>query len=363
MSQNRSLLFHGLGLTLRRFPALLWAFVFNLVYAAFATSRIAMDIGHVTDTSLAAAPLSHGFDLSTLAGLLGKLSVGPGLSPSVAPSLPLYLATYFLLVPGTLLCYQTGASARLSTLLQAGLLHFWRFVRITLLAVIVSGLVLGPLVALQMRWADHVDAHVVGLSAFLHDLAGILVIALVAAVLRLYFDLVEVYTVQLGLQTRPNGKPDRRVRKTLLPALRALRKNFWRAYITFVSLAVLGLAAIFFTARVAMHSLGQPRVWPMFLLAQMGLFLMLATRFWQRGAETTLSLDFPIVEAEAPYSGPSFVTRSPLMVPPEPDAILHHARVTDPIPAPEPASPSLAEPDPGVYHPEVPPQTPPEDVS
>ena len=361
MSQNRSLLFHGLGLTLRRFPALVWAFVFNLMYAALATARIAGDIGNVTDTSLAAAPLSHGFDLATLAALLGKLSVGPGLSPSVAPSLPLYLATYFLLIPGTLLCYQTGVPARLSTLLQAGLLHFWRFVRITLLTVIVSGLILGPLVALQIRWADHVDAHVVGRSAFLHDLAGILIIALVAAILRLYFDLVEVYTVQLGLQIRSNGRPDRRVRKTLLPALRALRKNFWRTYPTFVVLALLGLAAVFFTARIAMHSLAQPRVWPMFLLAQTGLFLMLATRFWQRGAETTLSLNFPILET--PYSRPSFVPRTPLSIIPEPDLPQHHERVTDPIPPPEPASPSLEGPDTGIYHPETKTQPPPEDVS
>ena len=43
-----------------------------------------------------------------------------------------------------------------------------------------------------------------------------------------------------------------------------------------------------------MHSLAQPRVWPMFLLAQLGLFLMLLMRFWQRGAETVLALDNPI---------------------------------------------------------------------
>jgi hypothetical protein len=65
-------------------------------------------------------------------------------------------------------------------------------------------------------------------------------------------------------------------------------------YLTFVFLTLLGLAAVVLTARTAMHSLAQPRVWPMFLLAQLGLFLMLLTRFWQRGAETILALDNPI---------------------------------------------------------------------
>jgi hypothetical protein len=34
------------------------------------------------------------------------------------------------------------------------------------------------------------------------------------------------------------------------------------------------------------------------------------------------------------------------------------AAVPDPLPDPEPASPSLPEPDPGVFHPEPPPQSP-----
>src|SRR5207248_10237602 len=56
----------------------------------------------------------------------------------------------------------------------------------------------------------------------------------------------------------------------------------------------LGFAAVILTARISMHMLAQPRVWPTFLLAQLGLFLMLFTRFWQRAAETSLSLQNPI---------------------------------------------------------------------
>ncbi len=49
-----------------------------------------------------------------------------------------------------------------------------------------------------------------------------------------------------------------------------------------------------------MHMLAQPRVWPTFLLAQLGLFLMLFTRFWQRGAETSLALQNPIPTPSLP---------------------------------------------------------------
>jgi hypothetical protein len=334
--QQRSLLLHGLGLTLRRFPALLWAFAFNLFFAALTTARIASAIGRVTDTSLASRPLAHGFDLGTFVSLLGiKLAEGPGLNPSIGTSVILYLATYFLLVPGTLLCYQTGAPAKLSTLLHTGITHFWRFVRIALLSGLVFGIVLGPLAALQSKWADHVDDHTVGLHAFVAQMTGVVLIALVAAVLRLYFDLVEVYTVQLGCSLGPSGKPDRRVRKTLLPALRALRANFRRAYLSFLFLTVLGIAAVALAALTTMHSLAQSHIWPMFFHVQLGLFLMLLTRFWQRGAETTLALDNPI--NPKPTVRTTFVPREPS--PP----------VSDPIPNPEPATPSLPSPDPGIF--------------
>jgi hypothetical protein len=143
-----------------------------------------------------------------------------------------------------------------------------------------------------------------GRSAMWHALVALILIGLVAAALRVYFDLVEVYTVQLGQLLRPAGsngaeKPDRRVRRTLKPAWRTFRRNFFRMYCTFILLALAGLFAVFVTARMAMHSLAQPRVWPMFLLAQVGLFLMLLTRFWQRGAETVLVLESPIL-AEVP---------------------------------------------------------------
>jgi hypothetical protein len=154
--------------------------------------------------------------------------------------------------------------------------------------------------ALQRLWSNHVDETVVGRPGFLLDLAGLVLIGLVAAALRAYFDLVQVYTIQLGLLQFPidagkKRRPERQIRRTFKPAWRTLRRNFFRLYATFLFLALLGLAAVVLSARVAMHSLAQPRVWPMFLVAQLGLFAMLLTRFWQRGAETVLVLENPIL--------------------------------------------------------------------
>ena len=300
MPQKRMLLTGGLSLTLRNWPAFVWTYVFNLGLALLFALPLHQQIAAITAHSLASQRLTGAFDLGTMGGVILKLSQGPG--PATLGSyfsIPFYLALYFLIVPGTLFCYQTGSPAHLFALLQSGFAHFWRFFRITLISLVVSAPILAGLKALQNLLSDHIDRSIVGRPAFLLNLAGLVLIGLVAAVLRVFFDLIQVYTVQLGLIQFPaipgkKGRPERQIRRTFKPAWRAFRRNFFRLYLTFVLLTLVGLVAVFVTARTAMHSLAEPRVWPMFLLAQLGLFLMLFTRFWQRGAETVLVLDNPI---------------------------------------------------------------------
>ena len=302
MPQKRMLLTGGLSLTLRNWPAFVWTYGFNVALALLFSLPLHQQIGDITAHSLAAQRLTGAFDLGTVAEITLKLSKGPGPATHGSYlSIPFYLLLYFLIVPGTLSCYQTGEPARLFSILQSGLSHFWRFVRLTLITLVISLPILAGLSALHGLWSDHIDETMVGRPAFLLDLAGLVLVGLVAAVLRVYFDLMQVYTVQLGTIDFPvtpgkKGRPERQVRRTFKPAWHAFRHNFFRLYLSFVLLTVLGLGAAVLTTRAAAHSLAQPRAWPMFLLAQLGLFLMLFTRFWQRGAETVLANDLPIPE-------------------------------------------------------------------
>jgi hypothetical protein len=357
MYQRRNIFLHGLSITLHRLAALLWTYVFNLALAFLFSITLNLQLSALLNHSLAAQRLCSGFDLGSIGeiflhqhqGPIGDAGAGFGHT-----SIPLYLVIYFLLVPGTLFCYLTDTPAGLSTLLLQGLAHFWRFVRITLLTLVISALVLGPLFFLQGKWAQHIDEHLVGRSAFFYILAGNIVIFLAASILRLYFDLVEVYTVQLGIHVRYKGKPDRRILRTLGPAWRTLCANFSQAWPIFLFLTLLGFAAVILTARTSMHMLAQPRVWPTFLLAQLGLFLMLLTRFWQRGAETALALQAPITAPTLPPVLPIAGVVNPVdPLHPSHHDQLDHASPTatlEPISNPEPASPSLDEPDPGVFH-------------
>ncbi len=346
MVRRRSILLHGLRLVVMRPGALLWTYAANLGLALVFSLKVRSQLGSVLDHSLAAERLNSAFDLGTLNAALHRISyMAPSTGRSAYAGVPLYLLCCFILVPGTLFCYETESPARLPILVSSGLSFFWRFVRITLLTAIVSGAVLAPLMLIEGGLTQAIDDRIVGWTAVYEELPGIVLIALVAALLRLYFDLVEVYTVQLGDRLRPDGRPDRRVRKTLLPALRTLRANFGRAYGSFVALTLLGFAAVFVTGRIAMHMLAQPGVWPMFLLAQAGLLGMMATRFWQRGAETILAADNPLPQPAAPavYADEPIHYSAPLTLGPR-------QTVADAQSDPEPAAPSLEEPDAGVFH-------------
>ena len=348
----RSLLRAGLRVVLASPGALLWTYAFNVGLALLFSLRLHAQMASVLDHSLAAERLSSAFDLGTLLGVQHALAyhVPTGGSSSYA-GLPVYLAVYFVLVPGALFVYQVAAPGRLSILLGTGLGFFWRFVRITVLAAIVFAGVLGPLVAAQNAWAEHLDERYVGAIVRWLEVPGALLIVLVAALLRLYFDLVEVYTVQLNDHLLPNGKTDRRVRRVLWPALRTLATNFGRTYGMFVGLALLGAAALAATWAGATELLAQKHVLPIFVLTQSGLFVGLLTRFWQRGVETVLAGENPLA-ATAVSGGMTELYAQ------EDAAWAHAGPEPDAQSDPEPSVPSLSEPDPGVFRHEPPPVEP-----
>ena len=348
--KRRSILLGGLRLVWQHPGAVVWTYLFNLGIALVFSLPLHARLASVLDHSIAAQGLNAAFDLGTLGAVAHKLSYRvPSSGASIYSGLPIYFFWYFVLVPGALFSYRIGAPQRLAILVSSGLCFFWRFVRITLLTVLVSALVLGPLFALQGVWMNHVDEHVVGVAAVYHDLVGWVVIALVAAVLRVYFDLVEVYTVQLDDQYRETGKPDRRVRKVLIPAAKTLWTNFWRVYGVFWYTTLKGGIALGLVGYVAVESLAQPRVWPAFLLLQLGFFISIFTRYWMRAAETVLVAEFPLpgaipVESGGELTQPSCgsffygqVRPTPVEISPEVIGTEHDP--LDAVPGPEPAAP------------------------
>jgi len=187
-----------------------------------------------------------------------------------------------------LYAYVTGERACLHRLQYQGFRYFWRFVHIAFVAIIIFTAVLGPLGALRSFISDRLDATgVLGKSHFLAVLPMTLVLLLVACLIRLYFDLVEVYAIRLGLNN------EYRVYNAYAPAWDTLRSRFTAPYLAFSLLTFTGIACIAASAWLAIHRLAAPGSLGIFLLLQSGILLDLVTRFWQRAIEVRLAEDVP----------------------------------------------------------------------
>jgi len=343
---SRSPFLHGLSLTIRNPRPMLWTYFFNASLAWAAGFGLRSQYSSVTHDSLAAQRLIGGFDLGMLLDAGHRIGTGaPGTVTASMLGIPVYVVAYFLLVPGTLYAYQQDTTLGLSGIVRRGVEGFLSFFRIILLTLLIAVPVLGLAAVVQAWWSNFLVQHMPDETGFFLRIAGGFVVFLLFCLIRLYFDLVEVHTVAGFMTLRPNGKPDRRVRKALRPALRSLGAHFGPTYFLFVTLALTGGVAVYFLGLSALHHLGQPRAWPTLLLAQLGIFIMIFMRFWQRGAETILvQTVFPPERRSVSFGPPTEVDRRASRAPVSPP---------DPIPDPEPIAPSLDAPDPGVFHHEV----------
>jgi len=161
-------------------------------------------------------------------------------------------------------------------LLRGGVAYFWRFVRAALLAGGSTAIILSVLFAIRAGLLARADAAYVGRRMFIVSSISLFVVLLVAMLLRLWWDLVEVYIVRNAMDG------ERRVHLALLPALRLLFRYFFRAFGSFLLVGIAGVTALALCLAL-WKALPAHQVWMAALLTQVGLFLLLASRFWQRG--------------------------------------------------------------------------------
>src|SRR5580704_6899091 len=275
-----NLLAQGFQIGLRNWPCVVWAYAVNLVFALVAAVPFATGLSSYLDHSLAAQKIAGTIDFSDL----GELAI----RVRDTSFFPMSLHT-----AGSLFIFVSAEPPRLSVLLRGGVAYFWRFVRAAILAGGISAVILGILLAIRAAGLARADAVYVERQMFLFTtISGILVL-LVALLLRLWWDLVEVYVVRNAMDG------EGRVHQALLPAFRMLFRHFFRIFGSFLLAGIAGVCGLalclFLWKLLTAH-----QVWVAALLAQVGLFLLLASRFWQRGLEAALVLaaDPPIVVAD-----------------------------------------------------------------
>jgi hypothetical protein len=304
-------LVQGFQLVLRNWPFLIWAWAINLIFGLLTGIPVANALAPYLDHSLAAQKISGTMDISALGELMLHLresSFFPVAMHTAGWLNLLQLVFLFVFFTGTIFVYVSAEPPRFSVMLRGGIAYFWRFARAALAAGCVLSVVLGSLLALRSLLLFRLGAVYVERKMFLYSAISGGVVFLAAMLVRLWWDLVEVYIVRNAIDG------ELRVRQALLLAARLLFRYFFRATGCFLLIGLLGLDAL--ALCLFLWRLGPPhQVWLAALLAQLGLFLLLASRFWQRGMEAALvlSMDPPVIaaedleaveeEEEAPFTG------------------------------------------------------------
>jgi hypothetical protein len=275
----------GLRLLLTNKRTLLWSYLALLAVGLIGGASLHARIGPFLDHSLAAQKLAGSIDLGYYAELFQHVNEhNPGSGPVTAALTLLSVLLSFFFAAGILYIFVAGEKPRLATILRVGVEYFWRFFRLALFAAVIAGLILGPLGWLRTLYLKHADEKYVEAAYDFRFVLTLILLLLIAVALRLWFDMAEVYVVQMG------RSGDRRVRRSLGPSLRLCRQHFGHLFLGYFAAGTLGVLGFAFFLWVWAISQTSHLILPVFLWSQIGLLFLLASRIWQRAIVTTLVL-------------------------------------------------------------------------
>lgn len=276
MTENKGLLRAGLGMIGRNKRYIFWFWLLNLTLAEFGAAAFRKSAHAILDHSMYAGKLVHGFDASVFGELLARPEFGPMAAPGMAAA---YFAVIFfiftaLLLPGVFQGFASTYRLPREDFFRACGRNLWRFIRLMIVAGIVMGIVSGILFGIQGAIGKKAGESTSELLPVELQVAGLAVIFLVMTALRIWFDLAEVDVVL---------DDQRAVRRSLGKAFRHTFGSLFRLLGSYVGAAILAAIILVGGIWVWMKMVSPESVVGAFVVAQIILFLLLISRFWQRG--------------------------------------------------------------------------------
>lgn len=292
MNDKKSLVSAGAGIAKRNLRYIVWFYVLNLLFAWFGASGLSTHAHAIMDHSAYSDKLLHGFDLAVWIELINRPDFGSMRSATVPAALfaILFLCVSLTFMPGVLLGYSSDHRISRDEFFRACGRNLWRFVRLFLWAAVIAGIVASALYAAQDALATAAEKTNYERLPFFTNVAGWVIIFLALTKIRIWFDLAQVDVV---LRDQPA------VRKSMAAGFRMLRKNYARLIVTYVLISLVGLAVL--VGGIVLWNLIVPpsSVFGAFLISQLTMLLLLATRFWQRASAVSFYLERtaePVVE-------------------------------------------------------------------
>src|ERR1022692_4693013 len=283
MVENKGLLGSGWGRVGRNKRYIIWFYLLNLTLAEFGAAAFRNQAHEVLDHSLHADRLLHGFSVGVLTEMLSQ----PEFGPSTASAMPamyfgfLFFVVTALFLPGVLQGYASTYRLPREDFFRACGRNLWRFIRVLL----VAGIVMVPVTValfglhgvLEKKAAESTN------ELLLPEvrLAGLVVIFLVMATLRIWFDLAQTDVVL---------SDQRAVRRSIAAGFRHTWRHLGRLLTSYVLTTIVAAIVLVAGLWVWMKFVPPASVIGAFLVSQLTLLVLLIPRFWQRGVAVTYYL-------------------------------------------------------------------------
>jgi hypothetical protein len=283
--RNHSPFIAGWKLWLANKRLLLWVYLTNLAVGLYVGLPFHGRIGAILDHSLAADRIAGRFDVSAFGMLMMNLGRhGTSLHMQVFYAILVYGLIANVLAAGIYYVFIAGELPRLSIVVRYGIEYFWRFFRLMIFTIVICGAILAALEAIRGAILHAADNVYVGRTYFVISLITAIIWILIALFLRLWFDIAEASVIQIG-QTGV-----RRVRRTIGPAWRLLWRRFAAAYFGYVLVAICGAVGMAFFVWLWIALVPPRGVFVAWVIGQLGVACLLASRIWQRGLASALVL-------------------------------------------------------------------------
>jgi hypothetical protein len=298
MSENTNLLSAGGGIASRNKRYVVWFYLLNLVFAHSGAAVFSDNAHDILDHSLYADKLLHGFNLSVFVELLARPEFG-ALHKSAAPAMMfgfVFFVASLLFMPGVLLGYASDHRLPRDEFYRACGRNVWRFVRLFLFFAVIAGAIGGILFSALNALATAADKTSNERLPFFTQLVGTAIILLILTVIRIWFDLAQTDVVL---------RDQHAVRKSIAAGFRRTRRNLWRLLGSYVVIAAVALAVLAGGILLWNAIVPPSSVVGAFIVGEVTLLLLLATRFWQRATAVAFyvkEMAEPVVEEARPMA-------------------------------------------------------------
>ena len=254
-----------------------WVFALNLIVGGLSALVFGAQLGPILDHSLHAQRLYHGFDVAAYLELAMKPEVNFTVAGIAAAILAFAFLVFMLFLAGGILeSYVRDQGLRTGEFFQACGAYFWRMLRLMIWMLVV----IAPIQAIHRGltvWSDKLatDSPRPLLGFWVQSVAVVGFVLLMMCV-RLWFDMAQVRTV---------AENERGMTRNAGRAFRLTFGNFgslfWMYFrISLIAWIVLA-AGLLLGSRMSAESTGTK-----WLLGELVIFVWIATRLWQRAAET-----------------------------------------------------------------------------